>query len=77
MAQTVNLELSDEIVQKARENAQRTGRSIEIILREWIERGAATEDTASLISNTAYPIYTPLDNDAAASVLLDFLKRSE
>jgi hemerythrin len=77
MTQQVYLELSDEVIQKAQQSAERTGRSFEIVLREWIERGAANEDSTVLMSDVEYPVYTPLGNDEGAKTLSDFLNSSK
>ena len=77
MAQTVTLELSDDVARRAREAARRTGRRLEDVLAEWIGRAAASEETMLLMPDSAYPIYTPYGNEAAAQELLDALTSSE
>jgi len=44
MAQMVTLELSDSTVRRAQETAQHTGRSVEAVLSDWIERSALAEE---------------------------------
>ena len=75
MAQTVTLELSDDVARRAREAAHRTGRRLEDVLTEWIGH-AAGEETMLLMPGSAYPIYTPYGNEAAAQELLDALTSS-
>jgi len=73
LAETVTLELSDDVAYRAREAARRTGRRMEDILTDWIKRGVASEDTTLLMPGVDYPIYTPYGNEAAAQQLLDTL----
>jgi hypothetical protein len=73
----VTLELSEEVTRRARDAARRTGRHLEAVLAEWLERGAASEDTSPLVEGTDYPIFTPYRNEAAAQVLLDALGAAE
>jgi hypothetical protein len=40
MSQTVTLELSDEVIARAREAAQYANRRLEDVLSEWLERGS-------------------------------------
>ena len=77
MAETITLELSDDVLRHARETARRTGRQLEDVLTDWITRAAAGEETTLLIPGAAYPIYTPYGNEAAAQGLLDALTSSE
>jgi hypothetical protein len=70
MAEKVTLELSEVVTQRARETAQRTGRSFEAVLAEWLERGAEGE---RLAHGAEYPIFTPFGNEAAAQTLLEVL----
>lgn len=74
MAESIMLELPDEVAHHAREAARRTGRRMEDVLADWISRGAASDDSTLLVPDAAYPIYTPYGNEAAAQVLLDALK---
>jgi hypothetical protein len=77
MSEMFTLELSEEVARRAQETANRTGRSIEVILAEWIERSAFAEEFAPLIPGVEYPIYTPLSNEAAAAVLMELLKETK
>jgi hypothetical protein len=77
MTQTVKLDLSDSVLRRAEETAQRTGRSIEAVLTEWIERASADENMALLTSDSELPIYTPFGGEDTAQALFEFLKREE
>ena len=77
MAQTVTLELSDDVARRATEAAHRTGRRLEDVLTEWIGHAAASEETMLLMPGSAYPIYTPYGYEAAAQELVDALTSSE
>lgn len=71
MSESITLELPEEIAERARETAARTGRSLEVVLTYWLERGAAAETVAPLVPNVEYPIFTPFGNEAAAQILFD------
>ena len=73
MAEAVTLVLPDDVAHQARETARRTGRPMEEVLADWIRRGAASDDMASLAPGVEYPLYTPYGNEAAAQGLLDAL----
>lgn len=72
MSEQVVLKLSDGVARRARETSERTGRSLEMILIEWLERGAASGDVWPLIPGVEYEMFTPYGNEAAAQVLLNF-----
>ena len=77
MTEMFTVELSEEASRRAQETASRTGRPVEVILSEWIERSAVAEDYSPLIAGVEYPIYTPLGNEAAAAVLMELLKETK
>ncbi|MHB8628406.1 MAG: hypothetical protein ACYDBJ_15175 [Aggregatilineales bacterium] len=74
--QKVTLDLPERAIQHAEEVAQRTGRSLEAVLANWIERGSAQEDLTSLVSTEHY-LYTPLGGEDTAAALYEFLKSQE
>lgn len=47
MSEIVTLELPDTFIQRAKAAAQQTGRPLEEVLVEWLERGAAASDDAA------------------------------
>ncbi len=73
MAEIVTLTVPDDVAQQAKEAARLSGRSPEAVLAEWLLRGAADDESISLISSVEYPIYTPYGNEAGAQILLDYL----
>lgn len=75
MTEKVVLELPEEIAQKAREESERTGHSLESVLLNWLERSAANADVYPLIAGAEYRIETPYGNESAAQTLLDFFIR--
>ncbi len=77
MAEMFTIKLSDEATRRAQEAANRSGRSVEAILADWIERSALAEEYAPLLPGVEYPIYTPLGNEAAAAVLMELLKETK
>ena len=77
MSEIVTLELSEEVAERAREAARRTGRPLEEVLKEWLTRAAQSEDSGELPPNIEYPVFTPYGNEAAAQVLFDVLKAAE
>ena len=74
MSEKVMLELPENIAQRARKASERSGRSFETILIDWLERSAAQDDIHPHIPDTAYTIETPYGNEAAAKILMDYLE---
>jgi hypothetical protein len=77
MSVMISLELSDEMVNRAKEIADKTGRRFEAVLTEWIERGSVGDDISPIIPGAEYAIYTPYGNEEAARILTDFLNAAE
>jgi hypothetical protein len=76
MTEKVVLELPEAIVEKAREESERTGNSFEGVLIDWLERSAANADVYPFVAGAEYTIETPYGNESAAQTLLDFLNAS-
>lgn len=74
--QKVTLELSESAIQHADTVAQRTGRSLEAVLADWIEREALQDDATELLS-TEQHLYTPLGGEDTAQVLYEFLQSKQ
>ena len=74
--QKVTLELSDDVIQHADTVAQRTGRSLEAVLADWIEREALQDNTTHLLSAEQY-LYTPLGGEDTAQALYEFLQSKQ
>ena len=64
MSKTIVLQLPDALVQRAELTAELTGRPLEIVLAEWLERSV----------ETVYHIYTPLGNEHLAEALMKYLE---
>jgi hypothetical protein len=77
MTEHFTVELSEEAARRAQETASRTGRPVEVVLSEWIERSALADEYAPLVPGVEYAIYTPLGNEAAAAILMEVLTESE
>ena len=77
MAEIVRLELPEELVRHAREIGASSGRSVEDILTQWLERGSVVEDVLPLKPGVEYPIYTIFGMEKAAQALGEFLKAEE
>jgi hypothetical protein len=77
MTERVTLELSEDVTRRAKQAAERTGRSFEAVLTEWLERSSVVEDIAPLVPGAEYPIYTPLGNEAIAQKLWEALKETD
>jgi hypothetical protein len=77
MPQTVTLELSDNTLRRAEETAQRTGRTLEAVLAEWIDRASANEAISHLTPDSNLHIYTPFGGEDTAQALFDFMKSEE
>jgi hypothetical protein len=77
MAETVTLHMPEAVMLRAQERARRTGQSLEDVLQEWLEQGAASDDSTLLVPGREYPLFTPYGNEPAAQVLLDALAEAE
>jgi hypothetical protein len=77
VTQPITLDLPERTLQRAHETAQRTGRSLEMVLAEWVERGSAQEDAMTLLLNGPHHLYTPLGGEATAQALLAYLKAQQ
>jgi hypothetical protein len=66
MSEKVTLELSEDVVRRAHATANRTGRALEVVLADWIARGAERDVESLIIPGVEYPIYTPFGNEEAA-----------
>ena len=64
MAEMVTLSLPDEVVERARETASRTGQDFQQVLSEWLQQAAKRDPATLIIPNVSYPIYTPFGNEA-------------
>lgn len=69
MVEKFTLELSDEIAKRAKVEADRSGRAVEQILTDWVERGAEHPLKTSINSRIEFPIYTPFGNEEVAQIL--------
>lgn len=73
MAEMITLEIPEEVAARAKDEAERSGRALEAVLTEWLERGAAQDVSVWLTPGAEYPIYTPYGNEDAARLLSDLL----
>jgi hypothetical protein len=65
MAELVTLELPENVVQRAREAAERTGRPLEGVLADWLERASGVSQTsgdAQPERSHTNPVLTPYGN---------------
>jgi hypothetical protein len=69
MAESITLQLSDTLLEKAQSAAQQSGQPIEGVLTHWLEVAAAQASEAALIAQGQQVIYTPLDAHATAAAL--------
>ena len=72
---TITLDLPETLTAYAREVAEQTGRTVEDVLVEWLNRGA--HDDGLIDAHTAYHLYTPYGNEHAADILMDALKAAQ
>jgi hypothetical protein len=77
MSERITLELPDTLAQAAREEAERTGQSVEIVLLSWIKKPEDRFLIDLLGENRVYPIYTPFGNEEAAAQLLKFIEEND
>ncbi len=74
MTQPIKLELSDRLMERAQETAQRTGHSVEMVLTQWVERGAEQAEAMTVLLNGPHHLYSPLGGEATAQELWAFLE---
>jgi hypothetical protein len=74
MPQVVTLELPDSALHRAQETAERTGRSVESVLTEWIKRVAASDDFSQFTPDAKFQVYTLFGSEDTAQALYEFLK---
>jgi hypothetical protein len=70
----ITIDLPTELADHAKQVAVRTGRTLEAVLVDWLERAAL--DEALLDPNTTHRVYTPYGNDHAAAILAEALSAS-
>ena len=68
MSKPITLELPETLLERAEQTAEQMGRPVELILVEWLERGAEWDMSA------VYPVYTPYGNEHLAAALEKFLE---
>lgn len=73
MFETVTLQIPDELANRAKETAARTGRSLESVLVEWLTWSADVSAQSGSPEQASFEIYTPYGNDEAAQILADVL----
>lgn len=71
MSEIITLQVTDQVLEKARATALRTERSVEIVLVEWLEQAAA-QDVENLLDQVHY-LYTPFESDETARDLQKIL----
>jgi hypothetical protein len=79
MSVSVTLQLPEKVVRQARDKAERTGRELEAVLSEWIERGSRVNVTSVSSDAEELVVYTPFfENDAlVAQKMLEGLERAK
>ena len=77
MTKIVSLALPEAVVDQATEIAQRTGRSLETLLAEWVTGKVAAQSTNTLLTDAEYPIFTLHGNDAVAEALFETLQAAK
>jgi hypothetical protein len=79
MSSAVTLNLSEATIERAQAVAKRTGSTLEMVLMDWIERGAEVDDTdiSPLMTGHTYHIYTPLGMERTARGLYELLNSKD
>jgi hypothetical protein len=76
MSERITLELPDTLAQAAREEAERTGQTLEAVVLSWLQKPEDRFLIDTLGENRIFPIYTPFGNEEAAAQLLKFFNDS-
>ena len=77
MTEMFTIELTDETVRRAREAANRTGKTIEAVLAAWLEQHTEANEFWPPVHGAVYPIYTPVGNEAAAQRMWELLQNKQ
>ncbi|MDQ2808558.1 MAG: hypothetical protein M3Z04_16865 [Chloroflexota bacterium] len=77
MNRTVTLDLPADVLDQAGDIAQRSGRSLETLLTEWITGKVAAQNSNTLLTDEEYPIFTLHGNDAVAEALFATLQAAK
>jgi hypothetical protein len=68
MTQIVSLELTDELINRARNEAEQTNQPMERVLVQWLER-TSNEAEQYFTYGVQYEIWSPYDSAEAAAIL--------
>ncbi|MDQ2808554.1 MAG: hypothetical protein M3Z04_16845 [Chloroflexota bacterium] len=74
MNRTVTLDLPADVLDQAGAIAQRTGRSLETLLAEWIARDVASDPTTLFTPDAEYDIPSVYGDYEAAKILMKLLE---
>lgn len=69
MSELITLELSEEIIERARFAADRRGQALQDVLKDWLEHASDEWQQGSGSEDDAHTIYTPVGSDATAEAL--------
>jgi len=72
MNQAISLQLPEQTIHRAQDAAAQTGRSLEAVLLEWIERGSILNEPFAELKQQ-HTLYSPLGGEDTAQALRDFL----
>ena len=76
MTQTITLELTDELIERARKQAAQTDQPMERVLVQWLER-ASDEAEQYFVQGAQYEIWSPYDSSEAAETLWKLLEEDK
>jgi len=76
MTQTITLELTDDLIERAKKQAAETDQPMEQVLVQWLER--ASDEAERYFTNGAqYEVWSPYDSAEAAETLWKLLKEDK
>lgn len=76
MTQSITLELTDELIERAKKQAEETDQPMERVLIQWLER-ASDEAEQYFTHGAQYEIWSPYDSAEAAETLRQMLEEDK
>ncbi|MBA3871326.1 MAG: hypothetical protein H0X30_19450 [Anaerolineae bacterium] len=76
MAETITLELSPIVLERAQDAANRLGTPVEIVLADWLEH-LVLDDVPMLLSGVQYALHSPIGGEKTAQQMWEYLQQSD
>ncbi len=77
MAETITLELSPIVLERAQHAASRLGTPVETVLADWLEHLVLEDDVPILLSGVQYALHSPIGGERTAQQMWEYLQQSD